>query len=150
MHSCACRVHKESLRTEIQRLVKSNPCQVRHIPDALAIFTTAPDESRLCEVRLDSVISNALGIVSDIGYSHLGVGQSRGGTFVLRRCTVGSGDQFLYDSVRLAHPHDDESRSIDPLHSTIGPGDSLRRGETKTRLHRPYSMRCFRWAWCAS
>jgi hypothetical protein len=35
---------------EIQRLVKSYPLQVRHIPEALSIFTLTSDNDRQCEV----------------------------------------------------------------------------------------------------
>ena len=45
------RIPKESLRLEIQRLVKSYPLQVRHIPEALSIFTLTSDNDRQCEVR---------------------------------------------------------------------------------------------------
>ena len=44
------RIPKESLRLEIQRLVKSNPLQVRHIAEALSIFTLNSDNDRQCEV----------------------------------------------------------------------------------------------------
>lgn len=47
-----CRTPKDSVRNEIQRLVKSFPLQVRHIPDALSIFTAAGDHDRQCEVNL--------------------------------------------------------------------------------------------------
>ncbi|CAF3028596.1 unnamed protein product [Rotaria sp. Silwood2] len=42
-------IPKESLRLEIQRLVKSYPLQVRHIPEALSIFTLTSDNDRQCE-----------------------------------------------------------------------------------------------------
>ncbi|CAF1047050.1 unnamed protein product [Rotaria sordida] len=42
-------VPKESLRLEIQRLVRSYPLQVRHIPEALSIFTLTSDNDRQCE-----------------------------------------------------------------------------------------------------
>ncbi|CAF4667555.1 unnamed protein product [Rotaria socialis] len=42
-------IPKESLRLEIQRLVKSCPLQVRHIPEALIIFTQTSDNDRQCE-----------------------------------------------------------------------------------------------------
>jgi hypothetical protein len=45
------RIPKESLRMEIQRLVKSYPLQVRHIPEALCIFTVTSDNDRQCEVN---------------------------------------------------------------------------------------------------
>ncbi len=45
------RIPKESFRNEIQRLVKSYPLQVRHIPDALSIFTATSDNDRQCEVN---------------------------------------------------------------------------------------------------
>jgi hypothetical protein len=45
------RIPKEPLRNEIQRLVKSYPLQVRHIPDALSIFTVTADNDRQCEVN---------------------------------------------------------------------------------------------------
>ncbi|CAF3629224.1 unnamed protein product, partial [Didymodactylos carnosus] len=40
---------KESLRQEIMRLVKTYPVQVRHIPEALHIFTLTSDNDKLCE-----------------------------------------------------------------------------------------------------
>ncbi len=43
-------IPKESLRMEIQRLVRSYPLQVRHIPEALNIFTLTSDNDRQCEV----------------------------------------------------------------------------------------------------
>lgn len=43
-------IPKESLRLEIQRLVKSYPLQVRHVPEALSIFTLTSDNDRQCEV----------------------------------------------------------------------------------------------------
>ncbi|CAF1456162.1 unnamed protein product, partial [Adineta steineri] len=42
-------IPKESLRLEIQRLVRSYPLQVRHIPEALSIFTLTSDNDRQCE-----------------------------------------------------------------------------------------------------
>ncbi|CAF3557038.1 unnamed protein product [Rotaria sp. Silwood1] len=42
-------IPKESLRLEIQRLIKSYPLQVRHIPEALSIFTLTSDNDRQCE-----------------------------------------------------------------------------------------------------
>ncbi|CAF0893475.1 unnamed protein product [Adineta steineri] len=43
-------IPKEPLRTEIQRLVKSYPLQVRHLPEALNIFTVISDNNiRHCE-----------------------------------------------------------------------------------------------------
>jgi hypothetical protein len=44
-------IPKESLRNEIQRLVRSSPLQVRHIPEALSIFTVTSDNDRQCEVN---------------------------------------------------------------------------------------------------
>ncbi len=46
------RIPKESLRNEIQRLVQAYPLLVRHIPDALNIFTVISDNNdRQCEVK---------------------------------------------------------------------------------------------------
>ncbi|CAF1029135.1 unnamed protein product [Rotaria sordida] len=45
-------IPKDSLRNEIQQLVKSNPLQVRHIPEALNIFTVTSDNDRQCETSL--------------------------------------------------------------------------------------------------
>ncbi|UJR22456.1 hypothetical protein I4U23_025514 [Adineta vaga] len=43
-------IPKDSLRTEVQRLVKAFPLQVRHIPEALNLFTTNVDKNdRHCE-----------------------------------------------------------------------------------------------------
>jgi hypothetical protein len=44
-------IPKESLLNEIQRLVRSSPLQVRHIPEALSIFTVTSDNDRQCEVN---------------------------------------------------------------------------------------------------
>jgi hypothetical protein len=54
-------IPKESLRLEIQRLVKSYPLQVRHIPEALSIFTLTSDNDRQCEViKIKKKIRNFL------------------------------------------------------------------------------------------
>ncbi|CAF4139791.1 unnamed protein product [Rotaria sp. Silwood2] len=45
-------IPKDSLRNEIQQLVKSNPLQVRHIPEALSIFTVTSDNDRQCETSI--------------------------------------------------------------------------------------------------
>ncbi|CAF4922492.1 unnamed protein product, partial [Rotaria sp. Silwood1] len=45
-------IPKDSLRSEIQQLVKSNPLQVRHIPDALSIFTVTSENDRQCETSI--------------------------------------------------------------------------------------------------
>ena len=66
------RIPKESLRLEIQRLVKSNPLQVRHIPEALSIFTLNSDNDRQCEVNENLLLNSSLAnVYLDISNSHL-------------------------------------------------------------------------------
>ncbi|CAF3354648.1 unnamed protein product [Rotaria socialis] len=45
-------IPKESLRNEIQYLVKSYPLLVRHIPEALCIFTATAENDRQCETSI--------------------------------------------------------------------------------------------------
>jgi len=69
------RIPKEPLRNEIQRLVKSYPLQVRHIPDALSIFTVTADNDRQCEVNPKIKFKKKRRrefIILDIAYSYMG------------------------------------------------------------------------------
>jgi len=70
------RIPKESLRNEIQRLVQAYPLLVRHIPDALNIFTVISDNNdRQCEVKRRLKKKNKPLVylcILDISYSYLG------------------------------------------------------------------------------